>query len=279
MSDQLKVALGITILLVTFVCYVRCHSPGPASATEHAVAASGPATISAVQDGSELRISGVLPDETTRSTVLAAAQALHRGSTVVDAVRIDPDVEACSWLTTRAWRAALLPGIERSTLDCSALTLEGSVASDATRSKLGAAALTALGGSVTLTNRLTITAPAVDRQIAQVLELRNIEFDSGRATITANGMATLREILAALAAAPGTRFVVAGHTDDRGDPQANISLSQARANAVVSYLTREGLGTSRFDARGYGASRPIADNSTAEGRRRNRRIEFVKVGG
>jgi OOP family OmpA-OmpF porin len=68
---------------------------------------------------------------------------------------------------------------------------------------------------------------------------------------------------------------IAGHTDSTGDAAANLALSQQRAEAVLGYLTRAGLASGNFLAKGYGQERPVASNETEEGRARNRRTEFV----
>ena len=70
---------------------------------------------------------------------------------------------------------------------------------------------------------------------------------------------------------------VGGHTDNLGSEDANLRLSQARANAVVEYLKLAGIEEARLQAKGYGESTPIADNSTNDGRKANRRTEFVIV--
>ena len=73
---------------------------------------------------------------------------------------------------------------------------------------------------------------------------------------------------------------VEGHTDSTGSPDFNRTLSQARAESVVKYLTGKGVKAARFTAKGFGPDRPVADNSTDAGRDANRRVEFniVKQG-
>ena len=69
-------------------------------------------------------------------------------------------------------------------------------------------------------------------------------------------------------------FEVAGHTDNRGNAGANQKLSQARAAAVLKYLTGKGIAASRLNAAGYGDAKPLVANDTPENLQRNRRIEF-----
>ena len=74
-----------------------------------------------------------------------------------------------------------------------------------------------------------------------------------------------------------TKIRVEGHTDNTGDPAYNQALSEARAETVLDYLVTKGVAADRLEARGYGFSRPIADNDTEAGRAKNRRVDFVIV--
>jgi OOP family OmpA-OmpF porin len=70
---------------------------------------------------------------------------------------------------------------------------------------------------------------------------------------------------------------IAGHADSQGSPERNLELSRRRAQAVLDYFVSRGEDPERFVAVGYGDTRPIADNSTEEGRQKNRRIEFIAL--
>jgi len=70
---------------------------------------------------------------------------------------------------------------------------------------------------------------------------------------------------------------VEGHTDSQGNGAANQALSEKRAQAVVAWLTGKGISASRLTAKGFGATKPVADNSTDDGRAKNRRVELVKM--
>jgi len=70
---------------------------------------------------------------------------------------------------------------------------------------------------------------------------------------------------------------VAGHTDSSGNDMLNMELSQSRAESVVEYLVSAGIARERMKAKGYGESRPVADNATAEGRAKNRRVELKRL--
>lgn len=104
-------------------------------------------------------------------------------------------------------------------------------------------------------------------------------FDAGRAELKPSGKKALADIGAALAAVPGRRFQVAGHTDgeplQRSPYGSNLQLSTERALAVVAFLTAQGVEPRALSASGYGEFEPIDSNATAEGRARNRRIEIT----
>ena len=108
-----------------------------------------------------------------------------------------------------------------------------------------------------------------------VLQTRIVEFKTGSADLTREGRQTLDEIRPILAATPGLVCSIRGFTDSRGDAQENMELSRERALSTKQYLTNKGIESSRMTAEGFGAATPIAPNDTAEGRRQNRRIEFL----
>jgi outer membrane protein OmpA-like peptidoglycan-associated protein len=107
------------------------------------------------------------------------------------------------------------------------------------------------------------------------VRLNNVFFDFGKAELRPESMAELDRLVAFLASNPAMRIEVAGHTDDRGTDEFNQALSRDRAQAVATYLTARGIAAARLQARGYGRSRPVADNATEEGRQQNRRVEFT----
>ena len=95
------------------------------------------------------------------------------------------------------------------------------------------------------------------------------------ATLTPDSEEQLRFVAQILKAYPNVRARIGGYTDNSGDASANVKLSQARAETVMKELVGQGIAANRLDARGYGAEHPVADNSTEEGRARNRRISLL----
>lgn len=102
-----------------------------------------------------------------------------------------------------------------------------------------------------------------------------ITFDVGKATIKPQSMGTINEIYSILQKNASLRFSVEGHTDNTGNAASNQALSEARANAVCEKLQQMGIDAARLKARGHGMSKPMDTNNTAEGRAKNRRVEFV----
>lgn len=110
--------------------------------------------------------------------------------------------------------------------------------------------------------------------VGSKIALRNIFFDTGKSTLRSESNAELDRLVKLLKDVPGLKIEISGHTDNTGSATLNESLSQARAEAVVTYLTSKGIAASRLTAKGYGASKPVASNSTEDGRQQNRRTEF-----
>lgn len=104
-----------------------------------------------------------------------------------------------------------------------------------------------------------------------------ITFDTGKATFQPGSEQILGEIVKLMNENPDWKFEVQGHTDNVGQKAANMTLSEQRAAAVVNWLTMYGIDKARLVARGYGDTMPVADNSSEEGRAKNRRVELKKI--
>ena len=118
--------------------------------------------------------------------------------------------------------------------------------------------------------------PASSRdERGEVFVLAGDAFGSGQSTLTAGAATTVRTLAAYLQAGPSASVLVEGHTDSQGAAEANLKLSQRRADAVRDALVAAGIPRARTQAVGRGATRPVADNGNAAGRARNRRVEIV----
>ncbi len=109
--------------------------------------------------------------------------------------------------------------------------------------------------------------------------IRGITFETNKAVIRPTSQGTLLDALDVLEEYPDVRLEVQGHTDDVGNDQFNLELSQARAEAVVTWFVERGIDPARFRAVGYGETLPIADNNSDAGRAENRRVEFKLIEG
>jgi outer membrane protein OmpA-like peptidoglycan-associated protein len=105
-----------------------------------------------------------------------------------------------------------------------------------------------------------------------------LTFETGKATLKPESQEQLKNIAEILKAYPKVTIKLGGYTDNTGDPQANLKLSQQRADAVMADLVKLGVDAGRMKAEGYGQEHPVADNSTEEGRAKNRRIDIRVTG-
>lgn len=168
------------------------------------------------------------------------------------------------------------------TADGREIVLTGTVASDEIRTRAGVAAL-AVPGVRTVDNQLTVVAPpplppppaAVQERINQILLDKRIEFEPGRHVLLPRSIPILEEVLGVLKQAPQLSVTVEGHTDNQGSAPLNRTLSEHRARVVAAWLGERGVPESRIQAAGFGPDRPVAPNTTADGRSRNRRVHIT----
>ena len=105
-------------------------------------------------------------------------------------------------------------------------------------------------------------------------DAKNVQFVSGKATLSKNAVVNLDEMAAYLLKYPELKLVINGHTDNVGSAAVNQRLSERRAAAAKNYLVKKGVGADRITTAGYGMTQPIVDNKTASNRALNRRTEF-----
>jgi outer membrane protein OmpA-like peptidoglycan-associated protein len=118
----------------------------------------------------------------------------------------------------------------------------------------------------------------VPQEVAQFTGvIKGIQFDTNKSTIKAKSQPTLDGAVEVLTKHTSIMVEISGHTDDRGDRDKNVKLSEDRANAVRDYLVTKGIDAGRVRTRGAGPDEPLADNKTKAGRAQNRRIEFKIV--
>jgi OmpA-OmpF porin, OOP family len=139
------------------------------------------------------------------------------------------------------------------------------------------------GGDYTLTI-LEIQAMEQEVTANQMLDALNkdgfmalyINFDTGKSDIKPESQPIVDQIATLLKDNPDLKLSIEGHTDNVGTPQANKTLSEKRARAVVAAVVAAGVDAARLSAVGWGQEKPVADNRSEDGRAKNRRVEIVK---
>ncbi len=108
-----------------------------------------------------------------------------------------------------------------------------------------------------------------------IISMSDILFDVNKATLTENLKTNLAKISGILTVFKKPDIVVEGHTDNQGTAEYNQKLSESRAENVMNFMIEQGIAESRLSSVGYGLTRPVADNSTREGRSKNRRVDLI----
>ena len=238
-----------------------------------------------------LTLTGVLPAEAIRADIVGSVEAAYPGATIIDQMTVDAAVASSDWLDNL--KALLptagllsLPGI---TIDGTSIRLSGRVAGEPQLNAVLADARAAISPPYTLTPDLSILAQtpsgdndeldALRERIAGLLAVSNVQFELNTADLTAASRDLLDNVAVALNEWEDVQVEVQGHTDNSGSIAINNTLSQLRAESVRNYLISKGVAESRLTAVGFGPRRPVATNTTREGRILNRRVEFNLSGG
>lgn len=125
-------------------------------------------------------------------------------------------------------------------------------------------------GTVNFEYKLIINPP-------KTYTLDDVFFDTGKSTLKPESSKELNNLVEYMMLKKHLIIEIAGHTDNVGNFDANLKLSQERANSVRSFLLKKGVAADRVIAKGYGDTQPVADNSTEAGRQKNRRTEVRSV--
>lgn len=239
-------------------------------------------------------ITGTVSGGESRSRIVQAAESRFSGNVDAGGLEIRPGVHPeAPWLSAAldvftALAAAVDEGRIVVNSDESIITVAAEFPDRQARGEIQKTAeeVLALAG-LDFVNGLTVEDAPPPPPREEVVELQEdlddlitgkvVEFEINSDELTAVGTALLDEVLIALRQFPEVPIEIAGHADASGTPEANLELSQRRAEAVLEYLVGQGEVRERFVVIGYGEERPIADNDTVEGRARNRRIEFIAL--
>lgn len=270
-----NVRAAAAVLLLCSTINAPVHAAVGAASAPAAAAAPGPARA-APQPGMVV-VSGTVPDEATRQGIVARLRELYGADRVVDQLGVGPLVAPPQW--SQNVQRMLTPDLKQVSrgqlsINGNVVDLKGEVANEAQRQALASQLSTSINNpTYTIRNALRVAA-AGQELVDAALANRIIEFEPGSAQLTGAGQAVLDGVLPVLRQLPGRKFEIIGHTDAMGSRSTNVALSMARADAVRGYLVAKGLPETLFSTSGVGPDRPVASNDTAEGRARNRRIEF-----
>ncbi len=122
------------------------------------------------------------------------------------------------------------------------------------------------------------TAEGKPAEVNAIVVLKNIFFDFNKYELKPESQIELDRLVQLLNENATVKIQIEGHTDNIGKASDNLKLSQNRAKAVVTYLTNKGIAANRSTAKGFGATKPVTENKTEEGRAQNRRTEVKVVG-
>jgi outer membrane protein OmpA-like peptidoglycan-associated protein len=120
--------------------------------------------------------------------------------------------------------------------------------------------------------------PTTDTSRGLVVNMEDVLFDTGKSDLRSEAREALAKLTGIVLNYPSLRLTIEGHTDSTGSPEFNQTLSEKRAGAVRDYLVSQGLDPGLLSSQGLGMNAPLADNSTAAGRQKNRRVEIIVAG-
>lgn len=306
--------LLIPLILLLGWCATRKTADAPVPVAEPAkpaVEAPAPAPVAQINpklvfnnDGGKIFYNGTVGDDAAKTSLLDAIKAAF-GESASGELLVDSTAKSANWLSMLGGFLPELKSIAGSklTLDGDDITLEGSMPQgdidglmgklksifgdkfniksmaqalaasvpeapkdDATKNAEAAAKMDALAAAGNISGEDLIKA----------LNLAIIHFATGSANISADSMDILKKAAATLkAAAPGTKVEIGGHTDNAGNPASNLKLSEGRSKSVMTTLVKLGVDAAMLTAKGFGDTKPVAPNDTAEGKAQNRRMEFT----
>ena len=216
-----------------------------------------------------------------REAVIAGEDA-RRSAMIASAASVAEDEQraAANAATAAANQTARVAATEAAAVAATAATEAASAAAAATEAATAAEReRAAIAARDDLRNRLNVALPTRDSDRGLISEVGGVQFATGTAEVNSAARESLAKFSGIIASYPGLRFSVEGHTDNVGSVATNNELSLRRAITVRDYLIGQGVAASSIDVAGLGLSMPLGDNSTADGRARNRRVEIVITGG
>lgn len=290
--------IPLLLLLAAFVLMRSCGKDDAAVAPEPAPAAIAPSEPAAPAApvaqanarfdlsnvGGKVTVNGQVASDADKLKLWDALKAAFGETNLSGDIRVDPATLPAGWMDKLI---GLLPQLKAQGLkfgfDGDKLSIDTSGLPEDQRIAVSEQLRKAFGGFQIsgLWDRAAAALSGLKDgfsgdDLVKALNLMNVYFDSGSATITLDSLDTLNHAAKAIKAAPaGIRIEVGGHTDNSGDAAANLSLSQQRADAVIARLAELGVARESLVGKGYGQDQPIADNASEDGKAKNRRMQFT----
>jgi outer membrane protein OmpA-like peptidoglycan-associated protein len=225
------------------------------------------------QLGREAVVAG---EDARRASMIGSAAAARETERLAAASEATDSANRAAAIDRQATRVRTEADRERAA--AAAATAADRAAATAATAADRAAASAAAAARAELLGRLNAALPTRDTARGLVSEIGGVQFATGKSDINASAREGVSRFSGIVASYPDLRFSIEGHTDSVGSDVANNALSLRRATAVRDYLIGQGVRASSINVAGFGSSMPHADNATAEGRARNRRVEIVVSG-
>lgn len=232
--------------------------------------------MSSVSWAKDIIVEGVVPNETSKQAILTKMRSVYTQDQIIDKIQVRPVAAPNGWAESVS--QVITPDLKKVT--------QGKLSVRGTQVDLSGKMLNPDDIPTMTSSYQTLVQPpyrfnaqlavnhAEQAIIDNALKNRIIEFESASAVLLPAGTKILDEMVVALNKVQGKNVKIIGHTDSQGNTQKNKDLSLQRAEAVKQYLIAKNIAASRLSTQGMGADKPVADNATEEGRKRNRRIEF-----
>ena len=221
-------------------------------------------------------VEGAVPNEASKQAILLKMQSIYGADQVVDKIQVRPVSAPNGWSDSVS--RVITPDLKKISqgqlrVRGTQVELTGKMTDPSQIQPTTSTFQSLVQQPYRLTAQLSVNQ-AEQKIIDDALKNRIIEFESGSAILTDAGNKILDEMVVALTKVGAKKVKIIGHTDSSGDANKNTVLSQERAMAVQNYLVSKSIAVERLSTAGKGSSQPVADNSTVEGRKKNRRIEF-----
>ena len=221
-------------------------------------------------------VEGAVPNEASKQAILLKMQSIYGADQVVDKIQVRPVSAPNGWSDSVS--RVITPDLKKISqgqlrVKGTQVELTGKMSDSSQIQPTTSTFQSLVQQPYRLTAQLSVNQ-AEQKIIDDALKNRIIEFESGSAILTDAGNKILDEMVVALTKVGAKKVKIIGHTDSSGDANKNTVLSQERATAVQNYLVSKSISVDRLSTAGKGSSQPVADNSTTEGRKKNRRIEF-----